>query len=168
MAGERDFRQCFVVTITEPKDLSLFSTIDRSKSTILLRMDGGNVFHIDLNGKIYQTSNNEIELPLNAGLNKLNVWTNQDCQGKIFKAISMDSGPMVYPNPFENNLHIVARENKSAVIEIHDLNGRLVYSRRHENVNGIYTINLQALTAGGYLLKTRTENNIETFKIIKR
>lgn len=169
VAGQPDFKQCFDVVVTEPEDLSLLSYVDEGRNTLTLNMSGGEQYYIKLNDRLYQTAGTGIELPLDMGINQLSVWTDKDCQGKISKTISVLPGESAYPNPFVKEVNIsVGKEYRTATIKVLDTGGKIVYSGKHTADDGIYSLNLEYLPAGIYMLQLHTGTGIKTFKIIKR
>jgi hypothetical protein len=168
VAGQLDFSRCFNVIVTEPEDFSFISSVDNRRNTINLKMSGSKLYTIELNGKTYQTANTDIELPLISGSNILSVWTDKDCQGRITRTIELHSTPMVYPNPFEKELFVAAKQGESAKIDVRNLEGKLLYTGIHKSENGSYSIILDHLNPGIYLLQISSERSINTYKIIKR
>lgn len=76
-------------------------------------------------------------------------------------------GLSVYPNPVKDVLNINADDFSGEVsIEIIDINGREVYSQKINNLNGLNTINLSALSSGVYVLKLQGESLNYSEKII--
>ncbi|WP_316767698.1 FG-GAP-like repeat-containing protein [Pedobacter frigiditerrae] len=170
-AGYPDFKQCFEVVVTEPKDITLFSSIVNADQTVTLNLDGASTYHIELNGKNYTTSNNDITLPLRTGSNSLMITSDLACQGVIKKSITLASGIMPYPNPFEQILKVqIGSEFHQRVVKVYvyDLNGRQVYSKAHTIENMEISLDLSTLTSGIYMLKIESENLVRQSKIIKK
>lgn len=69
---------------------------------------------------------------------------------------------VVYPNPSQNNIHIIPKSNSKQVYEIFDVTGKIVKSG---NFVSNEPISISQLAKGVYILRI---NNIETFKIIKK
>ncbi len=78
----------------------------------------------------------------------------------------------VYPNPFNNNCHIIIpdAENQNVTVQLFDIVGREVYSAKHLLNNGNITINLNSQKNGIYLLRVLTSSNdiLMQQKVIKR
>lgn len=78
----------------------------------------------------------------------------------------------VYPNPATDYIFVSLEsdEVRSAMIELYDLDGRIVLKENWDSPEGPYPIDLSGLTSAQYLLKilTRTGKPLQTFKIIKR
>lgn len=77
-----------------------------------------------------------------------------------------------YPNPIENELYIETYFQKKLIfiIEISDLNGKVVYSSVVENENKAhyFKINLNYISSGYYILSIKTNNNVLTGKFFKQ
>ena len=76
---------------------------------------------------------------------------------------------LIYPNPFQNTLtvfpggHTVLKK-----IEVLSLNGKTVFSRSVDDMeNQPFSIRLDNVKPGMYLLKVITDNSSQTFKILK-
>lgn len=166
-----DYKQCFEVIITEPKDLTLFSSVINSDQTVTLKLDGATMYHIELNGKDYTTSSSEITLSLLVGNNSLMISTDLACQGMIKKNILLAAGIKPYPNPFDQILTVqvgLEYQQKGLKVYVYDLNGRQLYSKVQTPEGGEISLDLSTLTSGMYLLKIESGNLVNQSKIIKK
>lgn len=69
----------------------------------------------------------------------------------------------IYPNPVINSLNIQLLED--AELMVYDFNGNLILN---EKINStLYQINTERWQSGIYILKITTQNDVQTFKIIK-
>lgn len=170
-AGYPNYKQCFDLVVTEPKELSLFSSVVNPNQTVTLNLDGATTYHIELNGKNYTTNENEITLPLRTGSNSLMISTDLACQGVIKKNISLAPGIIPYPNPFEKALTVqVGPEylQKTAKIYVYNSLGREVFSKAQKLENLELSLDLSSLPSGMYMLKIEAENLVSQSKIIKK
>lgn len=78
----------------------------------------------------------------------------------------------VYPNPATEYIWIDLKSNevKSAIVEIYNMEGKLVYNSRWEFVNGPNQIMLNELNSSQYILRITDSSGkvLQTFKLIKR
>lgn len=165
------FNQCFQLKITEPKDLSVYSTIDPKLNNLNLQLDGGNSFKIVLNSVTYNTSQKEISLPLATGYNKLSVTTDNLCQGMVEKVIVVADKIIPFPNPFQNVLNVnIGNLNVSnvSVNIVNTLNGKRVYNNQYTNQSGVMQFDMSGLPNGVYYLNLNLDNNKSGYKIIKK
>ena len=70
------------------------------------------------------------------------------------------SSIFIYPNPTADRIYIQADNIKKA--ELFDLMGRKVYSTNQLQVD------MSNLSNGNYILHVKTENNVQSFKILKQ
>lgn len=69
----------------------------------------------------------------------------------------------IYPNPVKNEIHIKSETNPVINIEIFDINGKLVLTKK----NNLDTIIVNKLPSGVYFIKLYTQNNNTSWKFIK-
>jgi len=166
------YQQCFNVNITEPQDLSVYSTVNVTQKTVSLQLGGSeNVYNITLNNKNYSTTDSLITLPLEIGDNKLSVTTGKLCQGVIDKDIVVSGDVTAYPNPFQNilNVNIGNEIVKNIDYNVYSLtNGKLVYSGQNNNQSGMLQLDLSGIADGIYYLKLNLDSKKSSFKIIKK
>jgi hypothetical protein len=170
IAGKTDNLQCDNVVVTEPKDLSVYSTVNNSANSIDLKLQGGASYNINLNGMLYATTENLVTLSLSKGMNKLTVTTDKECQGIIQKDIIVANKALVYPNPFESTLNLSIGNdivNKAAVQICSVKTGQVLYAKQYSNQSGIISLDLSSLAKGVYILKLSLDNSETLYKIIK-
>jgi|GEM_PF-5957857 len=170
-AGQPSYQDCFNVVITEPQDLSVYSTISPDLNSVNLVLSGGMQYNINLNNTLYTTSNSSITLPLKTGNNSLLVTTDKLCQGQFQKLINLSANITPYPDPFLNNLNVNLGEDniKNLKVEIHSLsNGTLVYAKTMANQSGVLQVDLTAIRSGVYSLYLLMDGTEKVFKIQKR
>ena len=168
--AESVYQQCYSVIINEPKDLAVYLSVNNSSNLVTLSLDGGSNYSININGKISKTSSSSITLPLDEGINTIQVSTDKLCQGVIEKKISVSNKPTVYPNPFDEELNIMIGNKvvKTASIRIFDSFGKQVYKQLMNNVSGIVSLKLPGLSTGVYVLNLNADGSDSVFKILKR
>ncbi len=166
VAGKSDYKQCFDVEITEPKDLSVYSFVDNSKKILDLVLDGGTSYQITLNGTVYTTSQNKISLNLLEGQNQLRVIADNLCQGVYERTLTLSNDIVTYPNPFERQLTVNLGNNtsKTVALEIRNVIGILVYSGEFKNTQGTISVELPEMVTGVYTLSLA----LDTSEIIYR
>lgn len=165
------FNQCYQLVVTEPKDLSVYSTIDKSSNALTIQLDGGSAYNINLNDAVYTTTKSEITLPLKAGINKLVITTDKLCQGVIEKTIDMSGITMPYPNPFTGVLNVnigssVVKDVKVNVVNV--LSGKSVHTDQLSNRSGVLQFDLSGIADGIYYFNLKLDNTKLGYKIIKK
>ena len=170
VAGQTDFSQCYSIVNTEPKDLSVIPSIRYSTNSMTLSLSGGENYYISLNGILYTTTDNSIDLPLQYGNNTLSVTTDKPCQGSFEKDISLSNSMIPFPNPFQGTLSINLGTDilKNLTVRLYSVNGELVYTKQCGNLSGMLQLNLRDLANAVYILKLSTDDDEKIFKILKR
>lgn len=165
------FNQCYQVNVTEPKDLAVYATVNNVQNNVTLQMDGGTNYTINLNDKIYTTTQNVITLPLSAGNNKLVVTTDKLCQGVIERVINLSKDIKPFPNPFQGILNVNLGSNTVKNVQVNVVNsvdGKSVYSNRYTDKTGVLEFDLSGLPSGVYYLNLSLDDKTQGYKIIKR
>lgn len=170
IAGQTGYSsQPFNVVIKEPKDLAVYATMKPDGNTVLLKLEGGDVYHINLNGKMITTSDNEIVLPLVQGNNVVKISSDKTCQGVIEKTFLTSTNVSLYPNPVKDILTINtgSLDNQQIKVEINALDGRRVHSSQQVAQYGRISVDLSKLNRGLYVLTLTIGNHKTVHKVIK-
>lgn len=171
VAGQSNYQQCFTVVVTEPMDLSVYSTVNDINNSIDLALSGGTVYNIQLNDALYTTKESTINLPLKDGVNNLVVTTDRLCQGAVQRTINVSGKTIPYPDPFQNivNLNLGNKVVKNVSVQIHSASdGTLVLSKQYVNQSGVLQLDVSNLKGGVYAIRLSLDNVDNTFKIIKK
>jgi sugar lactone lactonase YvrE len=164
-------QQCSDVVITEPKDLAVYATVNKTVNTVSFSLTGGENYTIKINGTEYQTSGSSITLPLGRGSNKISVTTDKLCQGTVEQIIDLSGITAPYPNPFQDVLYVNLGEAISNVATIKIFNvtsGASVLSQKFSNQAGVVQLDVSNLQSGVYTLNLVLDGKLSTFKIIKK
>jgi hypothetical protein len=168
--SQPDYNQCFDVVITEPESLSVSSRIGNDGKSISLSLSGGELYTITLNGLVYKTSDQEINLPLNRSTNTISVKTEKDCQGKYEETFIINSDVFIYPNPISGNYLTVQLNNfdsEQATISLFTITGKQLLNKPFPIVNNEVRLDVGTLAEGIYLLNVRIDKQSLNYKIIK-
>jgi hypothetical protein len=169
VSGEPDYKQCSEINIDEPKDLSVYARVDEF-DILKLELSGGTIYKISFNGKLFSTTESNVELALASGGNDIRISTDKECQGVYQRTINRSPAVLIYPNPFENTLSISIPENigQDLIIEIFTTSGKSVRKDKHITEDELIELNLTSLEAGMYVLKISSRNTESIYKIVKR
>lgn len=169
LAEEPTFKQCFTAVITEPKDLSLYSSVIKATNQVVLSLTGADTYYVNLNGETTTNTTGQLILPLKKGLNKVSVSSDKACQGTVVRDILLEGDISVFPNPFANEVWLSIGENpvKKTTIRVYDTINKLVFSKDHVNMSGTIPIDLTQLQKGIYILRVTLDDKITTQKIVK-
>jgi hypothetical protein len=170
IAGQTSYSQCFTIIMTEPKDLSVYTAVDKPTRTVTLSLDGGTNYSISLNGVTTNTSSGTITLNLKSGDNDLIVTTDRLCQGTVETHINLSGSPAPYPNPFTSTLLVNLGTNNvpQATVKVFTPMSMLVFSKQFTNASGSVQVDLSGLRNGVYILELITGNSDNRFKIEKK
>ena len=161
--------QCFELVISEPEPLSVFSSISADGEFVTLSLRGGEIYTIEFNGTSQITQGSEIQLPLKSGLNTLKVSTAQSCQGSYEETFFTSGDPLIYPNPFSEEVAITLPNEESITsFTIFDYEGRMVRRSLNRQHNGEVSMRFDGLPAGIYFIQIEGANVRGTYKVIKR
>lgn len=73
----------------------------------------------------------------------------------------------LYPNPFKDELFLSSDSKTIKEINIFDFSGKLI--KKIENINAKnYRLDASYLITGNYMVTIKTEDGVETYKIIKK
>jgi len=161
--------QCFNLVISEPESLSVFSNISPDGQFVTLNLTGSVVYEVVFNGEIRIVENSQIQFDLKSGLNTLKVSTSQACQGIHEETFFTSGTPLLYPNPFREEIAVTLPNNEQLVeVAIFDYDGKLV--RRSNQRVGVSNMQLRfdGLPAGIYFIQLRSETVRGTYKVIKQ
>ncbi len=76
---------------------------------------------------------------------------------------------VVYPNPVVDVLTVQdIAINGNAVIEVLDIEGRVIYSDQVSNIVGNYTIDMSEIETGVYFVKVTGENTVQKVRVVKQ
>ncbi|PTR01539.1 putative Ig domain-containing protein [Mucilaginibacter yixingensis] len=171
LAGQPNYQKCYTLVITEPKDLSVYATVNPDRHSISLALKGGTTYQVQLNGIVATSTDSLITLPLAAGANKLIVTTDKACQGLFERVIDIADQILPYPNPFTEvlNINMGFEKTHTAEVKIFTIYGQLIYQKKFNEPAGTIQLNLSKITMSGvYSLQMSTDNGTKFFKIARK
>ncbi|MCX7986832.1 MAG: T9SS type A sorting domain-containing protein [Bacteroidales bacterium] len=92
-------------------------------------------------------------------------WVIEETSDGTLTPSLIDNILQIFPNPTNGKLFVIWNHNKSATIEVYNMQGKVMFSDRLMRGKNCY--NLSHLTKGLFLLKVRNENSVYFFKILK-
>ena len=162
-------KQCYNVSIEEPEDLSVLSSVNREGRRASLNLAGGVKYNIVLNGNLITTYNNNIDLALSAGINTIKVTTNKECQGVYEETIFISENILLSPNPANSTSKLwVGGNDKDINLTLFDITGRVIWTK-NDKVPYSRSINVSfsSIKSGLYILKVNSETINKTIKVIR-
>ncbi|RNL93428.1 T9SS C-terminal target domain-containing protein [Sinomicrobium pectinilyticum] len=165
------YMQCFDVAVAPSGDLSVYSEVSATGNTVNLRLDGGALYTVELNGTRMETTENNVALNLRSGKNTIVIKTDKPCQGVYEEEIYIAPDDVViYPNPFSDSASAYLGSNISGElhISVYSLSGRLITSLSHTDARKHIDLGLHSFPPGVYLVKIKGKDIRKTSKIVKR
>ena len=164
------YKKCFETQINEPKKFSAYSSVNTNKNVINISLKGSANYQVTLNQITLETSENQLELPLQKGLNRLHIKTDLECQGSYTEEIFVSEKILVYPNPTQNQLFIyVNGQDEQVTVSIHTILGRELYNQVHTLTHDRkINISMGHFLEGVYFLTVTAKNVKKIVKIIKK
>ena len=167
-----DFEQYFATTITQPLPLSVSAKVNTAKENVTLNLAGSERYIIRLNEIEFETTGvNQKELPLQKGLNVIEVRTDLRCQGTHKEMIYLDTPSTLYPNPVQDKLTVLVGGDSAIVdLTIYDIQGNQRYFEEVQlnELHRSIEIAVADYLPGNYIVKLVTVENVETLKFIKQ
>ena len=158
--------------LLQPLPLNVSAKVNTAKEKVTLNLAGSERYIIRLNEIEFETTGvNQKELPLQKGLNVIEVKTNLSCQGTHKEMIYLDSPSALYPNPVQDNLTVLVGGNSPLVqLFIYDIQGNQRYFEevQLDELHRSIALEVANYSAGNYIVKLVTKDNVETLKFIKQ
>ncbi len=160
---------CFDFVITEPDPLSVLLALDSINLQATLDLEGAVLYNIELNGILTQTTQTQYTIDLKAGVNTIKVTGSLACQGSFEEVIIMGTGPLIYPNPFVNELaaYLPAIESKVQV-RVFNILGQTILSNNYQPTDQAISIDFAGIPSGVYILNITGVGINYSSKVIKR
>lgn len=121
----------FESVITEPDPLSVYTTMSSDLNTLLLNLNGGQIYNINHNGVTTQTSKSNYNVKLKKGYNRVRVSTGIECQGIFEHEYFVSSDVRVAPNPFTDQVVVyVGGDDTEVDLNIFSSQGVLIHAEQ--------------------------------------
>ncbi|MGY8946274.1 MAG: PA domain-containing protein [Flavobacteriales bacterium] len=161
--------QDFNITIEEPLDLSVLSTVNREDKLATLNLEGGTKYNILLNGNLITTYDDSIDLSLSPGINTIKVTTNLECQGVYEETIFVSENILLSPNPANATSKLwVGGNDKDVNITLFDITGRVIWTKNDQvPYSRSVDVSFSSIKSGLYILKVNSETINKTIKVIR-
>ena len=165
----KNFQQAFDVKITEPAPLVVQSTIDAGNKSMSIQLGGATNYLVKINEVSFKVTEANWSTALPAGLVKLQVSTDLNCQGIYVKEFFVSESVSAFPNPTTGpvSLHVQGIDQK-VDISIVNAAGLNVSNQNYPVPSSrLVGLDLSTFFAGIYLIRVQGETVDQTLKIIK-
>jgi hypothetical protein len=165
----KNFQQAFDVKITEPAPLVVQSTIDAGNKSMSIQLGGATNYLVQINEASFKVTEANWSTALPAGLVKLQVSTDLNCQGIYVEEFFVSESVTAFPNPttgpVQINVHGIDQK-----VDISTVNaaGLAISNQNHAVPSSrLVGLDLSTFFAGLYLIRVQGETVDQTLKIIK-
>ncbi|MEP2059849.1 MAG: thrombospondin type 3 repeat-containing protein, partial [Maribacter litoralis] len=168
---QADYEVCYDLIISEPSSLLVSAKINSLNNEVTLSLEGGELYTIFLNEKMYSTTAKEITLPLDSVRTLISVKTNLECQGVYSEEVVLSDKLFIYPNPIEEGdltIQLGSNSEQEATISLYKLNGISVFSKTMIPNNNEIKLSVNNLATGVYILNISSGNTLSNYKIIRK
>ena len=165
-----EFEFCFETKIEAPQPLEVITSLNAQNSILNLSLTGSDRYWIDLNGTSIEVQNKqELALPLERKLNRIQVSTSKNCQGVFEQWINTSETASVFPNPIVENETLILPENAEVDLRLLSGSGSALWEKKNIRANNVSVqIPMSRLAPGFYLLQVIYPNKVESIKLLKR
>jgi hypothetical protein len=164
-----NYQQTFELKVVEPAPLKVQSVVDTQQKSLALNLTGSEEYIVSLNEVETKVLGNLWKTDLKAGLNVLQVKTQQSCQGSFKKEIFISENVTCFPNPTQGPVRIYI-EGKDQKVDYSLLNaaGQLLQMNSQEvNLERYLDIDLSSMISGLYMIQIKSETVNQICKVIK-
>jgi len=165
----KNYQQAFDVKITEPAPLVVQSTIDAGNKSMNIQLGGSTTYLVKINEASFKVTEANWSTALPAGLVKLQVSTDLQCQGIYVEEFFVSESVSAFPNPTAGPIQVyVHGVDKKVDISIVNAAGLYVSNQNHTVPSSrLIALDLSGFFAGLYLVRVQGETVDQTLKIIK-
>ena len=164
-----DFEYCYETEINAPAQLDVQTFYDPTLTLLTLDVKGSETYTISLNGNSFKVDGkNSVELPLTQKVNRLQVKTDQICQGIFEEWINLDSQAQVFPNPVIDDARFILPQGVRADLYLLNATGVVIWTEKNvSSTTAEISIPMGQLPRGWYVLQIDYGNYTETRKLLK-
>ncbi len=165
----KNFQQAFDVKITEPAPLVVQSTIDAGNKSMSIQLGGATTYLVKINEASFKVTEAYWSTALPAGLVKLQVSTDLNCQGIYVEEFFVSESVNAFPNPTTGPVQVnVHGRDQKVDISIINAAGLPVSNQNYPVPSSrLVGLDLSTFFAGLYLIRVQGETVDQTLKIIK-
>lgn len=160
-------KQCFEANITKSVSIEGKTAVKGNKASIVIE-EGTGPFNVYVNHEnVLHTNSSLISLDINNG-DLIQVKSERDCEGELYKKINSIVSLTAYPNP-SNGVFTIAIPSDQKEVFIHVFNtfGQLVLSNTYELLNGSIQLDLSSEPNGFYMAKIQLDAPLDV-RLLKK
>lgn len=161
----------FSAQIDEPPPLSVAVSVNKTNDDIELNLHGASVYTIEFNNQSFQTKDSQYRFEAKNPWTKIQIKTDNPCQGTFQQWINTDDNPQVFPNPVDDQLNVLLPKNSRVNIKLFNASGELLVQKKDLMTNSnplMHSISMNSYPSGVYVLTIENNHKDQQFKIIKK
>ena len=166
-----NFSYDFTSIINAPPNLSVQASVNENRRELELKLDGAQKYFVEVEGNKFEVNNSTFKFKLKNRWSKVNVRTDNSCQGIFDQWVSIGNESQVYPNPVEDILHILFSGGEDLRVELFDSSGKLLYNEL-VLLNSVdvkeFHVPMSQYPSGLYVVVIRNSDREERIKVVKR
>ncbi len=165
----KNYQQAFDIRIGEPAPLVVQSTIDVENKSMSIKLGGATSYLVRINSATFKVTESTWSTALPAGLVKLQVSTDLNCQGLHIEEFFVSESVNAFPNPTTGPLQVyVNGVDQKVDIGIINTAGLNVLNQTYSvPASRLVALDLTDYFAGLYLIRVKGETVDQTLKIVK-
>ena len=165
----KNYQQALDVKIVEPAPLVVRSTIDVANKLMNIKLGGASTYSVKINDAMFKVTEANWSTALPAGLVKLQVSTDLNCQGLYIEEFFVSESVNVFPNPTTGPIQVYVNGiDQRADISIVNAAGLNVSSKTYSvSSSRLVALDLSDFFAGLYLIRVKSDTVDQTLKIVK-
>lgn len=165
----------FLLTIIDEAQVKVLgSSVNKEFKEVSFTVEGSTFYKVKVNELdfTFEVENNNpqtLKIPLGYGKNTIEIQGEANCQKSIIQTVQLNN-VIPYPNPTTETIYISGFEPENSIIlELFDLTGKKVLKSKQSLNGGTFSLNLEGISKGVYILKTiQNDGSINQFKISKK
>ncbi|MDI9337853.1 MAG: T9SS type A sorting domain-containing protein [Alphaproteobacteria bacterium] len=166
---ESYYQQCITAVIKQPLPITGYSELQSQSKQLTLNLQGASSYQVRVNGSVFTSNTSKIDVLLKAGLNTIEVNTDNVCQGAYTEEVFVSESIVVYPNPVNNVLNLfLSGDDTEAEVILSNESGSVLYQSQH-NIpsNRLVKLNVSNYPKGVYFVSVNGRTLDGTYKILK-
>lgn len=166
-----DFSYDYTAIIKAPPNLSVQASVNEERRELELRLYGAQKYFVEVEENVFEVKNSTFKFKLKNRWSKVNVRTDNPCQGIFDQWVSVGNESQVYPNPVEDDLHILLPGGEDLRVKLFNASGKLLLNEL-VLLNSIdvkeFIVPMSQYPPGLYVVVIRNGVREEKIKVVKK
>lgn len=165
----KNYQQAFDIKIGEPAPLVVQSIIDVENKSMSIKLSGATSYLVRINSATFKVTEANWSTSLPAGLVKLQVSSDLNCQGLYIEEFFVSESVRAFPNPTTGPLQVYVNgvDHKVDISIVNPAGVNVLNQTYSVSSSRLVALDLSDFFAGLYLVRLKGETVDQTLKIIK-